>query len=79
MKDDVLIVHGTVIEGHRGDLFSCDVEIGGVTTRVLAKRSGRLYSRSIRILPGDRVEVELSPYDTSRGRIVYRGDRREAS
>ncbi len=76
MSADVVTVFGRILQEHRGDLYSCEVEVGGKTIRVLAKRSGRLYSHHIRLLPNDPVTVELCPYDLSRGRVVYRGHRR---
>lgn len=66
---------GVVVEAHRGDFYDVDVTIGGATSRVLARRGGRLVENRIRLVPGDEVEVELSPYDPRRGRIVYRGRR----
>ncbi len=75
MSGDAILVHGHVTEEHRGGLYSVDVAFGPVTKRVLAKVSGRLHVHRIRLVPGDLVEVELSAYDTTRGRIVYRGRR----
>ena len=75
MSGDAIIVHGYVSEEHRGGMYAVAVEFGPVTKRVLAKISGRLHVHRIRLVVGDLVEVELSPYDTTRGRIVYRGRR----
>jgi translation initiation factor IF-1 len=68
-KKDAIEVEGTVIEPLANAMFSIELENGH---RVLAHISGKLRMNFIRILPGDRVRVELSPYDLSRGRITYR-------
>jgi translation initiation factor IF-1 len=68
-KKDAIEVEGTVIEPLANAMFSVELENGH---RVLAHISGKLRMNFIRILPGDRVRVELSPYDLSRGRITYR-------
>jgi translation initiation factor IF-1 len=71
-RDDVLIVDGVVAEVHKGGLFAIDVAIGGHTRRVQARLSGKMVLGRIRVVPGDRVRVEVSSYDPSRGRITYR-------
>jgi translation initiation factor IF-1 len=68
-KDDVIEVEGTVIEPLPNAMFRVELENGH---KVLAHISGKMRMHYIRILPGDRVRVELSPYDLSRGRVVYR-------
>jgi translation initiation factor IF-1 len=68
-KDDVIEVEGKVIEPLPNAMFRVELANGH---KVLAHVSGKLRMHFIRILPGDRVTVELSPYDLSRGRIVYR-------
>ena len=68
-KKDAIEVEGTVIEPLPNAMFAIELENG---YRVLAHISGKLRMNFIRILPGDRVRVELSPYDLSRGRITYR-------
>ncbi len=69
-QDDVVRVQGTVIDTLPNAMFKVEVE-GGLL--VLARASGKMRrGRSIRILPGDRVDVDLSVYDPSRGRIVWR-------
>jgi translation initiation factor IF-1 len=68
-KQDSIKAEGTVIEAFRGDRFSVELD-NGVT--ILATISGRLWQRHIRVIPGDRVQVELSPYDLTHGRISYR-------
>ncbi len=60
----------TVVETLPNALFKVELETG--KHQVLAHVSGRMRKNFIRILPGDRVAIELSPYDLSRGRIVYR-------
>jgi translation initiation factor IF-1 len=68
-KDDVIEVEGTVIEPLPNAMFRVELENGH---KVLAHVSGKIRMNYIRILPGDRVTVELSPYDLTRGRITYR-------
>ena len=68
-KKDAIEVEGTVIEPLPNTMFAVELESGH---RVLAHISGKLRMNFIRILPGDRVRVELSPYDLTRGRITYR-------
>lgn len=68
-KKDAIEVEGTVVEPLPNTMFAIELENGH---RVLAHISGKLRMNFIRILPGDRVRVELSPYDLSRGRITYR-------
>jgi translation initiation factor IF-1 len=75
MSGDAITCSGVVLDQHRGELFSVEVEIGGARRRVLAKLAGKLHQNHIRITPGDLVEVEVSPYDTARGRITFRGRR----
>ena len=74
-KDDVLTVEGVVLEILLGS--QCKVEIGGGSTGmpktvVTAYLSGKMRKHFIRIIPGDKVKVEFSTYDLSKGRIVYR-------
>jgi translation initiation factor IF-1 len=68
-KEDAIEVSGTVVETLPNAMFRVELENGH---RVLAHISGKMRLHFIKILPGDRVTVELSPYDLSRGRIVYR-------
>ncbi len=68
-KKDAIEIEGTVIEALPNAMFRVELENGH---RVLAHVSGKMRMNFIRILPGDRVTVELSPYDLSRGRITYR-------
>ncbi|HHW00732.1 MAG TPA: translation initiation factor IF-1 [Clostridiaceae bacterium] len=68
-KDDVIEVEGTVIEALPNAMFQVEIDNGH---RVLAHISGKLRMNFIRILPGDRVTLELSPYDLTRGRITWR-------
>lgn len=69
-KEDVIEVEGTVIEALPNAMFQVELENGH---KVLAHISGKLRMHFIRILPGDKVTIELSPYDLSRGRITWRG------
>lgn len=68
-KEEGISVEGTVIEPLPNAMFRVELENGH---KVLAHVSGKMRKFFIRILPGDRVTVELSPYDLSRGRITYR-------
>ena len=68
-KEDVIEVEGTVLEPLPNAMFRVVLENGH---KVLAHVSGKIRMHFIRILPGDRVTVELSPYDLTRGRITYR-------
>ncbi len=68
-KQEGIQVEGTVVEPLPNAMFRVELENGH---RVLAHISGKMRMHFIRILPGDKVTVELSPYDLDRGRIVYR-------
>lgn len=68
-KQDVIEVEGTVVEPLPNAMFRVELDNGH---KVLAHISGKMRMHFIRILPGDKVTVELSPYDLSRGRITYR-------
>ena len=68
-KQDVIEVEGTILESLPNAMFQVKLENGNV---ILAHISGKIRMNFIKILPGDRVTVELTPYDLSRGRITYR-------
>ena len=68
-KADVIEVEGTVVEKLPNAMFQVELENG---PRVLAHISGKLRMNFIRILPGDKVTIELSPYDLTKGRIIWR-------
>lgn len=68
-KQDVIEVEGKVLEPLPNAMFRVELENGH---QILAHISGKMRMHFIRILPGDKVTVELSPYDLTRGRIVYR-------
>ena len=68
-KDDVLELEGTVLEALPNAMFKVELPNGHV---ILAHISGKLRMNYIRILPGDKVTVELSPYDLTKGRITWR-------
>jgi len=72
-KEDVVEVEGTVVESLPNAMFKVELPNGHV---VLAHISGKLRMNFIRIIEGDKVTVELSPYDLNRGRIVWRGKSR---
>ncbi len=68
-KEEAIEVEGRVIETLPNAMFRVELENGH---RVLAHISGKMRMHFIKILPGDKVTVELSPYDLTRGRIIYR-------
>ena len=68
-KDDVLELEGTVVESLPNTTFRVDIGNGHI---ILAHISGKLRMNFIRILPGDKVTVQMSPYDLTRGRITWR-------
>jgi translation initiation factor IF-1 len=68
-KEDAIEVQGTIIETLPNAMFRVELENGH---KVLAHISGKMRMHYIKILPGDKVTMELSPYDLTRGRIIYR-------
>jgi translation initiation factor IF-1 len=68
-KEEPIVVEGKVIENLPNAMFRVELDNGH---KVLAHISGKMRVHYIRILPGDRVKVELSPYDLTRGRITFR-------
>lgn len=68
-KEESIELEGTVVEALPNARFRVEVENGH---KILAHVSGKMRKYYIRILPGDRVRVEVSPYDLTRGRITYR-------
>ncbi len=68
-KEDVIEVEGTVIEKLPNTMFQVELENGH---KILAHISGKLRMNFIRIIPGDKVRIEMSPYDLSKGRIIWR-------
>jgi len=68
-KEEAIEVEGTVVETSPNAMFRVELPNGH---RILAHISGKMRMHFIRILPGDKVTVELSPYDLTRGRITYR-------
>ena len=69
-KKGPIVVEATVKESLPNAMFCCTLENGH---EILAHIAGRMRMHFIRILPGDRITVEMSPYDLTKGRIVYRG------
>ncbi len=69
MKEDAIEVEGTVVEPLPNAMFRVELKNGHT---VLGHISGKMRMNYIRILPGDRVKLEMSPYDLTRGRITYR-------
>ena len=70
MAKDVIELEGTIIESMPNAMFKVKLENDH---EILAHISGKMRKNFIRILPGDRVKVEMTPYDLSKGRITYRG------
>lgn len=68
-KEDAIVFEGTIVESLPNAMFRVELENGH---EVLAHISGKMRMHYIRILPGDKVQVELTPYDLTRGRITYR-------
>ena len=68
-KEDAIVLEGTIIESLPNAMFRVELENGH---SVLGHISGKMRRHYIRILPGDKVQVELTPYDLTRGRITYR-------
>ena len=69
-KEEAIEVEGRVKEALANTQFRVELDMGGLVTAHIA---GKMRKHYIRIIPGDRVTVELSPYDLTRGRITYRG------
>jgi len=69
-KEEAIQVEGNILEPLPNAMFRVELENGH---KVLAHISGKMRMHYIKILPGDKVTVELSPYDLSRGRIIFRG------
>lgn len=68
-KKDVIELEGTILEALPNAMFKVELENGHI---ILGHISGKMRMNYIKILPGDKVTVQISPYDLSRGRIVYR-------
>lgn len=68
-KEDMIELEGVVVEAMPNAMFKVEIQGGHI---ILAHISGKLRMNFIRILPGDRVTVEMSPYDLSKGRITWR-------
>ncbi|QOJ13589.1 MAG: translation initiation factor IF-1 [Planctomycetia bacterium] len=71
-KEDAIQFEATVVKALPNAMFLLETEVGGAKHEVLAHVSGKMRKNFIKILPGDRVTVEVSPYDLKRGRITYR-------
>lgn len=69
-KDDIIEMQGVVRESLPNAMFQVELESGHM---ILAHISGKLRMNFIRIIPGDKVKIEMSPYDLTRGRITWRG------
>ena len=71
-KEKPITIDGVITETLPSAMFRVEVEIGGEMHEVLAHVSGKMRMHYIKILPGDIVTLEISPYDLKRGRIIYR-------
>ena len=71
-KEDAILMEAVVVKALPNAMFLVEADVGQGKHEVLATVSGKMRKNFIRILPGDRVTVELSPYDLKRGRITYR-------
>ncbi len=71
-KTEAIEMEGTVIQALPNAKFMIEVKVGDDNHRVLCHISGKMRKHYIRILPGDRVLIDVSPYDLTRGRIIYR-------
>ena len=72
VKGDAIEVEARVLEALPNAMFRLELDMGGKTHQIIGHISGKMRKYYIRILPGDRVLVQLSPYDLTKGRIVYR-------
>lgn len=70
MKDNVIVVEGEVVENLPNTLFNVRLDEGDKI--ILCYLSGKMRKNYIKILPGDKVKIEITPYDLNRGRIIYR-------
>jgi len=68
-KEEPIVMEGSIVEQLPNAMFRVELENGH---QILAHISGKMRMHFIRILPGDKVSVEMSPYDLKRGRIIYR-------
>lgn len=71
-KEEKIEVEGKVVEALPNAMFRVEFDMGGQKHLVLAHICGKMRKNYIRILPGDKVKVEISPYDLKRGRIIFR-------
>ena len=71
-KEQPITIEGIIKEALPNSMFRVEIEIGGEKHEVLSYVSGKMRKYFIKILPGDLVRLEVSPYDLSRGRIVFR-------
>ena len=71
-KEKPITIDGVITETLPSAMFRVEIEIGGEMHEVLAHVSGKMRMHYIKILPGDSVTLEISPYDLKRGRIIYR-------
>jgi len=72
VKGDAIEIEARVLEALPNAMFRLELDMGGKTHQIIGHISGKMRKYYIRILPGDRVLVQLSPYDLTKGRIVYR-------
>jgi translation initiation factor IF-1 len=78
-RDDLIEIDGVILDAMGGGKYKVQTQVGDntpTTSLIIAQLSGRLRNNHIRVLPGDRVTVGVSPYDLTNGIITYRGDKR---
>jgi len=69
---DVIETVGVITEAHRGGIFNVDAEFGQNIQSITARTSGKMKKFGIKLVVGDKVKLEVSPYDLTKGRITYR-------
>jgi len=72
VKEEGIVVEGTISETLPNAMFRLEIEMGETTHEIIGHISGKMRRHYIRITPGDKVLVEMSPYDLTKGRIIYR-------
>lgn len=72
IEKDIIKLSGVIKEAHKGGLFRVEVDTGSDPMEILARPSGKMKKFGIKLVIGDLVDVELSPFDLTKGRIVYR-------
>ncbi len=71
-KEECIKIEGLIVEALPNAMFRVEIQVGDQKKVILAYVSGKMRQHFLRVLPGDRVQIELTPYDLERGRITYR-------